>query len=68
MKRNQQTVDNPKLITPQEAARILGVEATTLGNWRHTKRYALPYVKVGRKVMYRTADVEKFIESRYVTH
>ncbi|WP_085440393.1 helix-turn-helix domain-containing protein [Magnetofaba australis] len=68
MKTYQQTVIEPELITPREAAKILGVEPTTLGNWRHTKRYPLPYVKVGKKVMYRLTDVEEFIESRYVTH
>ena len=48
------------LLTPQEVAARLGVSTTTLSTWRCTKRYPLPYVKVGRLVRYRLADVEDF--------
>jgi excisionase family DNA binding protein len=51
-----------KLITPQQAAEVLGVKLETLAVWRATKRYPLPYVKVGRKVFYKTENIEKFIE------
>lgn len=53
-----------KLITPAQTAELLGVKEQTLTVWRCTKRYPLPYVKVGRSVMYREADVRQFIESR----
>jgi len=48
------------LLTPREVADRLGVSTTTLSTWRCTKRYPLPYVKVGRLVRYRLADVEDF--------
>lgn len=48
------------LLTPQEVAERLGVSTTTLSTWRSTKRYPQPYVKVGRLVRYRLADVEMF--------
>lgn len=48
------------LLTPQDVAARLGVSTTTLSTWRCTKRYPLPYVKVGRLVRYRLADVEGF--------
>ena len=53
-----------ELLQPEEAAKILGVSAGTLGVWRCTKRYPLPYVKLGsRAIRYRLADVMNFIEA-----
>lgn len=48
------------LLTPQDVADRLGVSTTTLSTWRCTKRYPLPYVKVGRLVRYRLADLDAF--------
>jgi excisionase family DNA binding protein len=56
----------PGRINATEAAKILGVSVDTLAVWRCTKRYPLPYIKMGRKVFYRAADLEKFIESRTI--
>ena len=52
------------LMTPKEVADYLGVELETLNNWRCTKRYNLPYTKIGRLVRYRANDVEAFVTSR----
>ena len=52
------------LLTPAQAAKALTVTSGTLSVWRSTGRYNLPYVKVGRWVRYRWADVLSFIESR----
>jgi predicted DNA-binding transcriptional regulator AlpA len=50
------------LLTSEEASKQLGLKnKNTLGVWRTTKRYALPYIKVGRLVRYRQSDIEKFI-------
>jgi predicted site-specific integrase-resolvase len=57
----------PRLLNTEQVAEILGVEPATLGYWRCTGRYRLPYVKVGRLVMYRPEDINEFIESRTVT-
>ena len=54
------------LLTPEQAAGFLGVTAGTLNVWRTTRRYPLPYVKCGRKVMYRAEDLERFAASRTV--
>ena len=54
----------PNLLTPLDVATRLGVSTTTLATWRCTKRYALTYVKIGRLVRYRMADVEAFENSR----
>jgi excisionase family DNA binding protein len=51
-----------QLLSGQEAAKFLGITYHTLAVWKCNKRYALPYVKVGRLVKYRRADLEAFIE------
>ena len=56
------------LLTNEEAAEYLGVASNSLAVWRTTKRYAIPYVKVGRLVKYRIADLDAFLASRTVTH
>jgi excisionase family DNA binding protein len=53
-------------LSPIEAAEYLGVRVQTLSVWRTSRRYPLPYVKIGSKVQYRRADLDKFIESRVV--
>ena len=53
-----------RLVSPVEAASLLGVSAHTLAVWRCAKRYALPYIKVGTRVMYRPCDIEQFIEAQ----
>lgn len=55
-----------KLITRAEAAEYLGVKPGTLEVWATNQRYDLKYIKVGRSVRYRIADLEAFIESRTV--
>jgi len=56
----------PDRYNAKEAADILGIREETLAVWRCTKRYPLPYVKIGRKVFYRGGDLKRFIESRVV--
>ncbi|MFC1552196.1 helix-turn-helix domain-containing protein [Candidatus Latescibacterota bacterium] len=53
-----------RLLTPDEAAAILGVSPQTLAVWRTTKRYPLAFVKVGRLIRYRIEDIKLFIDSR----
>ena len=54
------------LLTTREMAKLLGVAPGTLEVWRTTKRYPLPYVKVGRKVLYRRSAGEAVLTSRTV--
>lgn len=49
------------LLTRKEAADYLGVKAQTLACWACVGRYRLPFVKVGRLVKYRQADLDRFI-------
>ena len=56
-----------ELLTPEEATRKLGLKSKgTLAVWRSTRRYSLPYIKVGRRVMYRLRDIEAFLRTRTV--
>ncbi len=52
------------LLTPKETSQLIGVGNDTLAVWRSTKRYNLPYIKVGRLVRYRLSDVEAFLNRR----
>jgi excisionase family DNA binding protein len=57
---------NP-LLDEAKTAEVLGVTKGTLQVWRSTKRYPLPYVKVGRSVRYRMSDIEAFLQQRTVS-
>jgi len=54
------------LLSTSEAAEYLGTTIGTLEVWRCSKRYPLAYIKVGRLVKYRRADLDQFLESRRV--
>lgn len=54
------------LLTDKEAAAYLNLSASTLAVWRCTKRQELPFIKLGRAVRYRQADLDKWLESQTV--
>jgi excisionase family DNA binding protein len=47
-------------LTRDEAAAYLGIKPQTLAVWASTGRYGLPFVKVGRSVRYKLADLDAF--------
>jgi len=53
------------LLDDHAAAAMLDVSPGTLSVWRSTGRYNLPFLKVGRKVRYRRADLLAWLEKRY---
>lgn len=55
---------NPDLFSTDQAAAYLELSPNTLEIWRCTKRYALPYVKIGRKVRYRKVDLDHWLEAQ----
>ena len=59
--------DQPELLDQSEAAEFLGLTANTLMAWRSTKRYDLPYIKVGGLVRYDVKDLLAFLDSRKVS-
>ncbi|WP_133408199.1 helix-turn-helix domain-containing protein [Parashewanella tropica] len=50
-----------KLLSSGEAAQLLGVSKNTLCTWRSTGRHQIKYLKIGRLVKYRAADLQQFI-------
>lgn len=52
------------LLDEKQAAAILDVTPGTLSVWRSSGRYALPFVKVGRKVRYRLTDLNLWLAKR----
>lgn len=50
------------LLSRKEAAIYLGINERTLANWKCTKRYGLPTIKIGRLVKYRQSDLDAFIQ------
>jgi len=50
-----------ELLTATEAAQRLRITYGSLAVWRCKRRKALPFIKFGRKVMYRASDIEGFI-------
>ena len=59
-------VDAATLLTREQAAEYLGIAPQTLAVWATTKRYNLPFIKVGRCVRYRQRDLDRFLEQRTV--
>lgn len=52
------------LIGNNEARMLVGVSVRTWHNLRVKK--AIPYVRIGRKILYKVEDVNRFIEQHYV--
>lgn len=52
-----------RLLSREEAAEFLGVSKGTLEVWASTKRYNLPFIKIGRLAKYRLADLQEFVNS-----
>ncbi len=52
------------LMTPQQAAQVLGLSVKTLATWRSTGRHALPFIRCGGRVRYRHSDVAAWLESQ----
>ena len=55
------------LLDRDEAATYLGISPRTLAVWAATGRYSLKFVRIGRRVKYRRADLDAFIASRTVS-
>lgn len=63
---NKYTVET-QLLTRCAAAEALNIRPQTLAVWATTGRYSLPFVKIGRRVMYRKHDIEQFILNNLMT-
>lgn len=53
-------------VAASQAAAILGISAETLSYWRYIGKHLdllPPYTFVNRRIFYKRADVEKFVEA-----
>lgn len=62
MTHTQQPTETPILISQTEAARLLGVERTTI--WRMVKRKQLTRVTIGRRSLITRASLDEFVLSQ----
>ena len=53
----------PNLLTAEEAAKLLRVEPQTLAVWRCLKTVDIPFIRAGRKILYKELDILKFVEA-----
>jgi predicted DNA-binding transcriptional regulator AlpA len=58
-----QPKDPPKVVITGEAARLVGLSASTLAKLRLNGN-GPAYCKLGRRVVYRPADLEQWLQSR----
>ena len=65
----QKIINNPNKpqISAADAAEYLGVSNKTLAMWRSTKRYVIPYYKIGSIVRYAQADLDAFLQSTRIS-
>lgn len=50
------------LATPEQAAKLIQINASTLQKWRSTGENNIPFVKIGRSVRYRVTDLRDYVE------
>lgn len=50
----------PSEVSTKQASKLLGVSEGTLAVWRCTKRYNLPYYKIGSNVRYPLFGITNF--------
>jgi len=53
----------PNLLTAEEAAKLLRVEPQTMAVWRCLKTVDIPFIRAGRKILYRELDLLQFVEA-----
>ena len=56
----------PKFLTAEEAATYIGIREQTLAVWRSTKRYQIPFTRVGRLIRYRPEHLDAWLASRTI--
>jgi hypothetical protein len=54
----------PEMLSPRDAAKKLHTTYGTLAVWRCTRRKALRFVRLGRKIFYKAEDIAAFINAQ----
>lgn len=50
-------------LTQQEVSQIINVKIETLNHWRCIKRYKIPYIKLGRVILYPQAAFTEWLNT-----
>lgn len=53
--------NNTELLSNQEAADFLKINVRTLNNWRCNNSTIIPFVKIGRRVVYKKSNLISYI-------
>jgi excisionase family DNA binding protein len=61
-------LDSPKFLNNDQAAEYLGIRPQTLKMWRCLKRQAIPFTRIGsRMIRYRKHDLDAWLSAREVS-
>jgi excisionase family DNA binding protein len=61
------TLNPADLLTPEQAAQVLGLSVKTLATWRSTGRHSLPFIRCGARIRYRPAALNAWLSARQCT-
>lgn len=61
------TLHPADLLTPEQAAALLGLSVKTLATWRSTGRHALAFYRCGGRIRYFRADLAAWLADRQRT-
>ena len=64
MKKDKAETTSPELLTREQAMRYLQIGHSTLSKLMRQK--AFPYIKLERKVLFKKADIDRWLESKMV--
>ncbi|MCE1004477.1 helix-turn-helix domain-containing protein [Pseudomonas sp. NMI1173_11] len=56
----------PDLLTPEQAAQLLGLSVKTLATWRSTGKHALPFTRCGARIRYQRSELVAWLAGRGV--
>lgn len=59
------SLSSESLLTPEQAAQMLGLSVKTLATWRSTGRHALPFIRCGARIRYRRSDLAAWLQTRH---
>lgn len=63
---NSQSLTDPLAVDSETAANLLNSTNSSLEKDRATGHMGVPYVKAGRRVIYRLADLEKWLTANRI--
>ena len=65
LNRTVTTVSPADLLSPEQAAQLLGLSVKTLATWRSTGRHALPFIRCGARIRYQRTELVAWLADRH---